>query len=399
MQPIRFVPMSRSNRPLSALGVELVDRQSNGVVVQASDGRVVDHNPAATTVLEMTPDQLVGASSLDDTWEAVTPLGDRIEGPDHPAMRVLQTGEAVEGFVMGVRTGTGSYRWLRVDSWPVDVDGEPGALTQFADITEAIEARSELDAGLERLQRHVLPPADAAIPGVTVRTRYRNVVEPLQVGGDFCDVYRVTRSRFGFFIGDAAGHDLDTVATTMVAHHTLRAAGLHLIRPGRVLEWLHRTLLASPDSVYCSAIHGVLRLKKSAGVSVEFANAGHPRPIHITDGQIVVIDGAGAIAGALSDFDEPPTVALALAPGDVLILYTDGLLESPSPRLTTEDLVMRLRTALAAGREVMDVIDDLITAGQEPGNDQGDDTAVLVFHVDDVDSSMSSPDDHRRISD
>jgi len=382
--------MSDSNRPLTALAVELVDRQPNGVVVQASDGRVVDHNPAAAVVLEMTSDQLVGSSSLDDSWEAVTPLGDLIDGSNHPAMRVLQTGVAVEGFVMGVRTGAGSYRWLRVDSWPVAVEGTRGALTQFADITEAIEARRELDAGLERLQRHVLPPADAAIPGVTVHTRYRNVVEPLQVGGDFCDVYRVTRSRFGFFIGDAAGHDLDTVATTVVAHHTLRAAGLHLIRPGRVLEWLHRTLSATPDSVYCSAIHGALRLNKDTGVSVEFANAGHPRPIHISGGRVTVVEGAGAIAGALSDFNEPPSVSLILAPGDVLIMYTDGLLESPSPRLTTDDLVAQLSRAVSAGGEVMDVIDDLIAAGQEPGSDDSDDTAVLAFRADEIRSTTTS---------
>jgi serine phosphatase RsbU (regulator of sigma subunit) len=156
-----------------------------------------------------------------------------------------------------------------------------------------------------------------------------------------------------------------------------------------VLEWLHRTLLATPDSVYCSAIHGALRLNKHTGVSVEFANAGHPRPIHISGGQVTVVEGAGAIAGALSDFDEPPSVSLLLVPGDVLIMYTDGLLESPAPRLATEDLVAHLRRAVSAGGEVMDVIDDLIAAGQEPGNDDSDDTAVLVLSVDEVGSLVT----------
>ena len=373
--------MVNVHRPLRALAHDLVELESAGVVVQLPDGRVIDHNPAATTMLEMTSDQLIGASSMDESWEAVTPLGDRIEGSDHPAMRVLDSGEPVSGFVMGIRTGGGAYRWLRVDAWPVDYDGQTAALTQFVDVTDAVEARKALDAGLERLQRHVLPPVEPSIPGLRVFTRYKNVVDPLQVGGDFCDVYQVTSRRYGFFIGDAAGHDLDTVATTMVAHHTLRAAGLHLTRPGRVLEWLHRTLLATDDSVYCSAIHGALRLDKHRGVSIDFANAGHPRPIHISGDRIEVLDRAGPIAGALTDFAEPPTVSLALAPGDFLVVYTDGLLESPSPRLSPDDLVERLAVAVRGGEDPMDVIDDLMASAADSADRHRDDTAVLVFHV------------------
>jgi serine phosphatase RsbU (regulator of sigma subunit) len=115
-------------------------------------------------------------------------------------------------------------------------------ITQFLDITDEVETRCAVDLGLERLQRHVVPRAAPEIPGLLVHLRSRNLVEPLEVGGDFCDIYQASRRRYGFLIGDAAGHDLDTVATTMVAHHTLRATGLHLARPGRVLRWLHATL-------------------------------------------------------------------------------------------------------------------------------------------------------------
>lgn len=374
--------MLSPRRPLRELAHELVQLESDGVVLQRADGQVIDHNPAATRLLEMTTGQLVGSSSLDDTWEAITPLGDPIDGSGHPAMQVLATGSPVVGFVMGVRIGNGAHRWLRVDSWPVVHDGEIAALTQFADITEAVEARRALDAGLERLQRHVLPPVEPAIPGVRVHTRYRNVVEPLQVGGDFCDVYQVNPRRYGFFIGDAAGHDLDTVATTMVAHHTLRAAGLHLTRPGRVLEWLHRTLLATDDSVYCSAIHGMLRLNPPTGISIEFANAGHPRPILCSRGEAHVVEPAGSIAGALPEFGIPPTVVLQLAPGDHLVMYTDGLLDSPSPRLSDDDLVARLGTAVASGDDPMAIIDELIASADTSAQDHRDDTAVLVFQVD-----------------
>ena len=136
----------------------------------------------------------------------------------------------------------GTCRWLRVDSWPTRLEGARVVITQFLDITDEVETRCAVDLGLERLQRHVVPRAAPEIPGLLVHLRSRNLVEPLEVGGDFCDIYQASRRRYGFLIGDGAGHDLDTVATTMVAHHTLRATGLHLARPGRVLRWLHATL-------------------------------------------------------------------------------------------------------------------------------------------------------------
>jgi PAS domain S-box-containing protein len=335
-------------RPLAQVALELLERQSIGVVLQDASGHVVDHNRAAGEVLQMSSEQLVGKSSLDESWEAVTAIGQPLDGTDHPAMRVLATGTAVTGFVMGVRTGGGSFRWLSVDSWPVRIESEAGVLTQFLDVTEEVTARSRLDAALERLQRHVLPPENPSIPGVTVTMRYRNVVEPLRIGGDFCDVYQASRNRFGFFIGDAAGHGLDTVATAVIANHTLRSAGLHLTRPGRVLQWLHHTLRATEDSAYCSAIHGNIRLQPD-GVVVELANAGHPRPIHIHHGAVDVIETAGQVAGALDDFVEPPTVSLALAPGDELVFYTDGLIESVTPRCPPEAFARRLRNAADTG--------------------------------------------------
>lgn len=365
-------------RWLDALASRLVDEQVDGVLVQSSSGSIVDYNPAACVVLDMTADQLSGRTSLDPEWQATDETGRPLEGSEHPAMRVLATGVAIPHFVMSVRAGGGSVRWLRVGSWPVDLDGERGAITQFTDITAEIESRSALEEALQHLQRHLLPPERPEIPGMQVHIRSRNVIAPISVGGDFCDVYAVSDDRFGFFIGDACGHDLDTIATTTVAHHTLRAAGLHLARPGRVLAWLDDTLLASPDTVYCSAIHGKLTRTAQSSFTVELANAGHPRPILIRDGLASVVAEAGGIVGSGLKLPEAPEVTFELGPGDQLVMYSDGLIESLVPRIEAIDFVHRLQRASDDGVAAIDLIDDLLAQAEEAR----DDTTALVFHVD-----------------
>ncbi len=369
---------SRMTSAMSVHAVDLARLQRSGVVIQNATGEVIDHNPAALIVLQMTSDQLLGRTSLDPSWAAVLPDLQPLSGDDHPAMKVLSTGLAVEGFVMGVRTGTAVYRWLQVDSWPIRLDdGSSGALTQFADITVAIEAREAMQSAMDHLQHNVLPPRAVDIAGMSVWTRYRAVTAPLQVGGDFCGVYPIDDQRHGFFIGDACGHDIDTVSTTMVAHHTLRAAGIHLTRPGRVLAWLDDTLKATPGAVYCSAIHGTLAVEGDGPANIELANAGHPRPIHVHRDGVSVIESAGTLAGAVDEFDEPPTVTVELALGDEIVFYTDGLTDSLSPRISDSELAALLETESRSGGSSMDVIDKLMNIDHRSA--RSDDTAVLVM--------------------
>jgi len=365
---------------LDTAAAELVRSHADGVIIQNAAGEVIDHNPAAAALLEMTPDQLIGATSSDPTWQAVDSHGEPLAGDQHPAMRVLATGSSVPRFDMGVRTGRGAWRWLRIGSWPIDLDGQRGAITQFADVTGEVESRRLLSTAIERLQEHVVPAENPVIEHLDVHVRYRNVVEPLQIGGDFCDIYPIGDDRHAFFIGDACGHDLDTIATTMVAHHTLRAAGLHLTRPARVLRWLDDTLDATPDTVYCSAIHGLLRRMPDGEFTVELANAGHPRPVLLrADGSVVEIETSGHIVGAGLRFIEPESVTFTMRVDEQLVLYTDGLLEGHSPRLTVEDLIDRLTTARREGRPAIAVVDELVDTADSPLN--RDDTTAMVLRV------------------
>lgn len=361
----------------AALDLVLAGRA--GVVVQNADGVVIDHNSAACAVLQMSSDQLVGNTSQDPAWSAITPDLEPLDGDDHPAMRVLATGEPVSGFVMGVRNGSGHSRWLRVDSHPIAVGGERGVVTQFDDITDELESARTLRKAIDRLQRHVVPTDSVAIPGLDVDLRYRNVTEGLRIGGDFCDVFPAGANRWGFFIGDAAGHDLNTIATTMVAHHTMRAAGLHLTKPPRILRWLDDTLTATPDTVFCSAIAGTINFDSAGVPTIQLANAGHPRPIHITGDGATSIEEAAGLCG-VGDFVEPPAVTITLEPGDQLVVYTDGLIESCTPRLDDHQLLTALDAA-GRGGGATGIIDELMARSDRSQPRRRDDTAVIMIRA------------------
>jgi len=371
--------MSNKEWLAGGAALDLVLACRAGVVVQDLEGRVVDHNDSAERVLQMTHDQLLGRASLDPTWAAVDADLQPLSGEEHPAMRVLATGEPVVGFVMGVRAGSGDYRWLRVDSHPLTdrASGLSGAVTQFDDVTEELAAAEKLTSAIDRLQRHVVPTDSISIPGLEVHVRYRNVTEGLRIGGDFCDVYPAGSNRWGFFIGDAAGHDLNTIATTMVAHHTLRAAGQHLARPQRVLKWLDDTLLSTPDTVFCSAISGTIDFDSNGEPTIELANAGHPRPIHITPTGAASLEAASGICG-VGAFEEPPLVSVGLQRGDQLVVYTDGLIESLTPRLDDDQLLSALHAIGNTGAAI-DVIDEMIARSDRSQPSRRDDTAVIVI--------------------
>jgi diguanylate cyclase (GGDEF)-like protein/PAS domain S-box-containing protein len=109
-----------------------------GVVIHAADGRIVDANPAASRMLGITHDQLLGRDTMDPRWHAVRDDGSRMPGHEHPAVVTLATGQAQRQALMGVSLPSGERRWLRVNAEPLRTldDRLDGVVTSFLDITE-----------------------------------------------------------------------------------------------------------------------------------------------------------------------------------------------------------------------------------------------------------------------
>jgi two-component system CheB/CheR fusion protein len=123
----------------------LFERMHQGVVYQRADGRIISANPAAQKILGLTLDQMTGKTSMDPHWKALNPDGSDLPGDRHPAMKALETGRPVRGFVMGVfHPERQEHRWIRVDAVPEFHEGEDRPFQVFAmfeDVTDEVNAR------------------------------------------------------------------------------------------------------------------------------------------------------------------------------------------------------------------------------------------------------------------
>ena len=133
----------------------LVRDMAIGVVYQDASGAITHANGAAQDILGLSLDQMQGRKSVDPRWKAIHEDGSDFTGEQHPAMVSLREGKRVQDVVMGVfNPATGSYRWIRINSYPEIMEGESKpyqVFTTFQDISEQKQADEMLKSRLEEL--------------------------------------------------------------------------------------------------------------------------------------------------------------------------------------------------------------------------------------------------------
>lgn len=135
------------------------DRIGVGVTFQGPDDRVIVANQRAAELLGMTQDQLLGRSSLDPQWRAMTEDGADLDPHDHPSEVAQRTGQAVHGFILQVSKADGGRVWLSVDAAPVPAPGGGaplGTVVTFYPVSELVLARRTAAAeraALEEVQQ------------------------------------------------------------------------------------------------------------------------------------------------------------------------------------------------------------------------------------------------------
>jgi PAS domain S-box-containing protein len=231
------------------------------------------------------------------------------------------------------------------------------------------------------LQRSLLPRDLPEIEGVELAARYRPYASGIEVGGDFYDVFSVPGG-WTLAIGDVAGKGAAAAATTALLRHTLRIAA-HLERsPVAALARMDEALLREDDVEHpASAVCGLLRVRPDGCVEIALAAAGHPPPyVRRRDGRVEDTVRPGALLGALPG-PVPTEMTLILEPGDVLVLYTDGVTEARGPdgQLGEAGLAIALAHAEPGAAAVAEAIEHRAVEVQD--GRPSDDIAVLAIGV------------------
>ena len=294
----------------------------------------------------------------------------RADGSRLPALvnSVLRTGP--DGTPAGVRTtvfdATERRRYER-------------ELLRARRVAEESEARARLLA--RTLQESLIPPGLPPVPGLDLAARYRPAGRGDDVGGDFYDVFEVGRGDWAVVIGDVSGKGAGAAVVTALARHTIRAAAIRTRRPKAWLALVNAALRRQPDR-FCSMLGVRVHRGGSGRVRLTIAAGGHPLPLRVAaDGTVSVLGRPGTLLGIV---DSPRLHAAAadLAPGDVVLLYTDGVSEARragdffgEERLA--ELLVDCRGAVAA--EVAERIGDAVVAFQD--GSPRDDIALVVLKV------------------
>ena len=130
----------------------IFESMAEGFVVQDPDGRIIDSNPAAERILELTGEQMRGRTSTDPRWQAVDEGLAPYPGDRHPAMVTLRTGEALRERIMGLRFPDGRLKWISINTEPIGGDGAPDyVVSTFADVTARRETERQRLATLETM--------------------------------------------------------------------------------------------------------------------------------------------------------------------------------------------------------------------------------------------------------
>ncbi|MEV7870778.1 SpoIIE family protein phosphatase [Streptomyces sp. NPDC088124] len=265
-------------------------------------------------------------------------------------------------------------------------DDERSLLTTIsALVAQALERARLYDAERIRsreLQRSLLPTGLPDLPACVTAARYLPAGQGMDVGGDWYDVIPLSSGQVALVVGDVMGHGLPEAATMgrlRTAVHTL--ADLEL-PPDEIMGHLNDIVGDMGEESYVTCLYA---LYDSTTQVCSITHAGHPPPaLAHPDGTVWFPElGADPPLGAA----EPPfeTVEFTLPEGTLVVLYTDGLVESAKRDIDEgmADLVRLLRTAHEDGTdEDLERLCDTLTAGLLPAEHQAaDDAALLVARL------------------
>lgn len=328
------------------------------VAVARTTRQVAGTAPGFTAVLE----RLVEHAEL-------TELGDGPWGASGVAVAVPLT----EGGALVCFGGTWHVELLK--RYAARAAAAVEASTRFSDQQQTVEA----------LRANLLPTPLPDVPGVRLASVYEPAHRRVLVGGDFYDVHPREDGSAAFVLGDVAGNGLEAAVHSSRVRQSLHTLLVVEQRPAQLLYLLNAALRAAGSRLFTTLVVGTMMPVQAGGLRLTLAAGGHPAPLVLrADGRVDEVAVHGGIVGVLPEVRFNQTT-VTLAPGETLLLYSDGLTEARKHDDRQELFGdARLRAALAdcAGLSADAVSDHLRRVVFDwLGSAEHDDLTLLVLQA------------------
>ena len=245
---------------------------------------------------------------------------------------------------------------------------------QQAEIRERERIEQELEVA-RLIQQQFLPHELPELPGWHVAAYYKPA---RQVGGDFYDFLDLPDGQIGIVVGDVTDKGVPAALVMATTHSILRAEAPRLVSPGEVLGRANDLLVAEmPAHMFVTCLYAVL--DPTSG-RLRYANAGHNLPYLRTADGVSELRARGMPLGLMPGMVYEEKEA-AVAPGDDLLLHSDGLAEAHGPERQMFGFP-RLAKLAAEGKSGQELIDLLLTELAKftgPGWEQEDDITLVTL--------------------
>ncbi|MAT43096.1 MAG: hypothetical protein CL609_12205 [Anaerolineaceae bacterium] len=181
-----------------------------------------------------------------------------------------------------------------------------------------------------QIQETFLPDHIPVYTGWEIEARWETA---LQVGGDFYDVIELPNNRLGLVIADVADKGFPAALYMTVSRTLIRAFGQTLNDPAGIFQSVNQLLVAdTPNAMFITAVYIIVDLNTG---ELTYANAGHNLPFLFLaqENKVIELPKGSMALGVIEDITYH-NEKISMQPGDILLLYTDGLSESFSRKET-----------------------------------------------------------------
>jgi PAS domain S-box-containing protein len=350
----------------------LVSNLNTGVVVHASDTRILLTNYRAQELLGLTEDQMLGKKDIDPAWHFLRDDGMRLPTEEYPVNVVISKRKPLTNYVAGIKNPKAKdIVWVIVNAFPEYDENyllkqivvtfwdytqlklaEAALAKRTYDLAKAnrelqhqITERKLVEKELWKKQQQLAKDLEVAagiqqslIPSYSPRIESIRVAwrfEPCeQIGGDIFNFHYAGRNHISFYMLDVCGHGVSSALISAAAsqflqtNYELSANASETVQPEAVLNSLERVF---PFERFDSFFTIVYVTVDHVNGRMIYSCAGHPPPILLhADGELEVLDVHGSVIGA-GDGRPFRQEENQLEHGDKIILYTDGVLDYPNP--------------------------------------------------------------------